>query len=146
MPTTPRVGALLLALILAACGDPTPPEPTAAPKARTQAALEEIFALVRAGDPAVLAPRVVYRGEGDARSWKAVCRYDTPGDKQRVDAVAARVAKILGASAPAFLAWRSETESEGTWLVWKVKGAASSAWFACLEIDGVIALGDIDTD
>ncbi|MDF1702633.1 MAG: hypothetical protein P1V36_15900 [Planctomycetota bacterium] len=146
MPATRRIGVLLLSLALAACGDPGPAEQPATPQARTQAALQDIFALVRAQDTAALAPRIVYRGEDETRPWKDVCRYDAPDEKPRVDKMAARVGKLLGDGTPVFSAWRSETESEGTWLVWKVKGVAGSAWFACLEIDGVIALGDIDTD
>ena len=40
----------------------------------------------------------------------------------------------------------TETESEGTWLVWNVKGAGGTAWFACLDIGSRICSGDMDTD
>lgn len=127
-----------------------PPEPS--PADRTKARLEEFFAVVRKGGGAAAAPFVVYRlDENRERRWKDTCNYDREAERKHVDAVVARVKKLLDLGEPRFVAFRSERESEGTWLVWdlslggaepgdKVKKAA----FACLDLGGRIALGDID--
>ncbi|MDA1195768.1 MAG: hypothetical protein O2894_11360, partial [Planctomycetota bacterium] len=142
-----RLLPLLAALaLLAGCGDPTP-GPAAPPdqRDRTRAAILEIIELARADNGPGLAARVVYRGDDPARRWKSVCNYADPEEKRYVDSTAARIKKDMVTGELAFVEWRSETESEGTWLVWKVKGA-TAAWFACLDIDGTVAVGDIDRD
>lgn len=169
---------LLALLALSACGGPDPaplddpaplarakppseelvlppppapkPEPTSAE--RTRARLEAFFAVVRKGGGAAAAPYLVYRLDEDReRRWKDTCNYDREAERKHVDAVVARVKKLLDLGEPRFESFRSERESEGTWLVWDLTlgGAepgekAKKAAFACLDLGDRIALGDID--
>ena len=135
------LGLLFAALACAGCGQDEP-----SPAARTRAALGEIFLLAAFADPDRLAPRIVYRGPDAPRRWKDVCDASDPDERAHVRRLGARVTALLGAREPEFVTFRSETESEGTWLVWTVRGANGTAQFACLEIDGVIALGDMERD
>ena len=158
---------LVLLGLLAACGDDGPPlnkrgnepapeggngaaaeDPSSAPVAKdaaVKAALEVSFQLVRKDKNEEAAGHIVSRSQG----WKSVCNYADPADKKRVDGMCARTKRLLGDYRPVmFEEFRSERESEGEWLVWKVaigEGAhVDRQWFACLMIDGKPALGDID--
>ena len=148
-----RLAALFLAasLLLPACGDGETPggggaNPLATKEGRAKAALEVLFAAVRQGDAAEAARHIVYRGADKARKWKSVCDYSQDEDKPHVDRLMARIGPWIGDDAVEFVEFRSETESEGEWLVWKVKGSGATAWFACLDIDGTVALGDVDKE
>jgi hypothetical protein len=151
---TLRPLALACLLLLAACGDgsekpgPAPAADATTPEARTREAIEAVLAAVKAKDAPALAKRVVYRGSDAARRWKDLVDYSNEEDKARVDGLLGKIAALAGDGTPRFLEFRSERESEGQWLVWKVTfgdGAdAPSAVFAMLEVKGTIALGDID--
>lgn len=138
------VALACIALPLAGCGNDGPSGTNAMTKEdRTRAALESLFASVRADDAKAAAARIVYRGKDKDRKWKSV--YDPAKDdaldiKRAMDGIRRK----LGEGTPEFVEFRSETESEGEWLVWKVKTEKGETWFACLEIDGTIALGDMD--
>lgn len=137
------------------------PEPAPAPVApakpaeallgeRVEARLRAFFEVVLAGGGEAAAPFVVYRGDQEReRRWKDVCDYRKPAEAAQVDSVVKRVKKLLTAGAPRFERFHSETESEGTWLVWHVVfgegDGAKKAACACLEVQGRIAVGDIDT-
>ena len=135
--------AACLLLLVAGCGDTDKP---ASKADRTKAALQQLFTAVRTGDGAAVAGRVVYRGADKDRKWKALCDYTQDEDKARVDSLVKRIAAWIGEADVEFLEFRSESESEGEWLVWKVKGAGATAFYACLDIGGTIALGDVDKD
>jgi hypothetical protein len=159
---------LLVVTLLVGCGEPEGPPPTPAtggpmkvegppaappkeptPADRTKARLEELFTVVRAQVPSAAAPFVVYRGKDPARRWKDVSNYADEEEAKHVDAVFQRAWNLLVRGTPRFLEFRSEKESEGTWLVWTVAfgegDGATKAELACLEVKGTIALGDIDT-
>jgi len=140
---------LLALLTLAACGNPTsdtPANATSSPQDRARAALTQLFSDVRSGDNAAAAGHLVYRGRDKARKWKSLCDYKQPTDKMQVDAICKRLRQWLGTGDVEFVSFRSDTESEGTWLVWRVKAPGATAMYACLDIDGTIALGDVDKD
>lgn len=141
---THNVSLACLALVLAACGNDGPSGTNAMTKEdRTRAALESLFASVRAGDVNAAAARIVYRGKDKDRKWKSV--YDADKDDALdIKRAMEDIRRKLGDGEPEFIEFRSERESEGEWLVWKVKTEKGEAWFACLDIDGTIALGDID--
>ena len=61
-----------------------------------------------------------------------------------VDRAGGGIRKLLRGGKPEFVAFETETEPEGEWLAWTVKFGENKAVFAMLDIDGQIALGDID--
>ncbi len=140
LTTLLTAGILLLAT---SCGDAQEP---ASKAERTKAALQELFAAIRAGDGAAAAGRIVYRGPDTDRKWKALCDYTQEVDKTRVDALVKRAGAWISEGDVEFLEFRTNREGEGEWLVWKVKGSGATAFYACLDIGGTIALGDVDKD
>ena len=141
MPRLPFHLLLPLALLATGCGGA---EQT--PKERTRAALGEIFLLASLADAERLAPYVVYGGDDPARVWSDTADVSNRDERIHVDRLAARITALLGTQRPRFLTWSTETAPEGVWLRWKVQGANGSAWFSCLEIDGAIALADVEPD
>ncbi|MDJ0520462.1 MAG: hypothetical protein QNJ90_00150 [Planctomycetota bacterium] len=137
---TRLVGSLsfICLLLLSACGAGDSKD------ARARAALEELFAAARAEDYAKAAPRVVYRGRDKDRKWKDTYDAEKPEDRELLERALREVKAKVGEGTPEWLEFRSEKESEGEWLAWKVKTSQGTFWFACLEIDGRVALGDID--
>jgi hypothetical protein len=151
--------AIAVALAIAACGDsPSRPIPTtsdvgfAGKDREVKARLEAFFDVIRAGGGANAAGFVVYRGEKDpARRWKDVARYDVEEEKAGVDSVVEHAARYLAKGGPpTFLRFETHAESEGTWLVWHLRfgdeATGRKAAFACLEVAGRIAIGDIDRE
>ena len=111
---------------------------------RTKAALQQLFDRVKADDAPGASKWIVYRGSDAKRKWKAVVGYRSDEDKARVTRVMRSLKKYLDAGSPQFESFETEKESEGEWLIWRVKFGDEQAAFACLDIDGTIALGDID--
>ncbi|MHC4832269.1 MAG: hypothetical protein ACYTFT_18290 [Planctomycetota bacterium] len=138
--------ALSLLLVLGACGGDEPGSAGAGPKARAQAAIRALIVAAKAKDSRAAAGRVVYRGDDKARRWKSLVDPSDADELRQVERLCKRIRKLMGGAEPTFVSFRSETESEGTWMVWKVQGETKSASFACLDIDGTVALGDIDAD
>ena len=146
-------------LMLTACGKgdspdkpggsaPNNPSSSAKIEDRVKARLTELLGLVKAGKNAEAAAYIVYRGDDEARKWKSVCDYSAADEKRQVDRVCDDLREVIALGKPTFVKFDSEKESEGTWLVWEVKfgegDSAKSIHMACLEIDGKIALGDVD--
>lgn len=111
--------------------------------------LQELFDIAKGGDFAAAAGYVVYHGPDKARDWKDVCSYGDENEKRRVDSVCRKIKERLEKhDGFAFTKFRTEKESEGEWLLWEVtfgKGDSTrKAMFACLEIKGNYAVGDVD--
>ncbi|MBW2260541.1 MAG: hypothetical protein JRG91_01105 [Deltaproteobacteria bacterium] len=169
-----RAAISLIALGLAACGarapqaepvapldapvpvppvSPEAPEPgPAGPPSVDEAVkqrIEELFMLCKSGDYDEAAGYLVYRGEDELREWKTVHDYSTEEGKKAAHGVCNRISATLSASDSwEFEDFETEEESEGLWLVWEVVfwkgGQRQVVIFAFLEVEGVIALGDID--
>ncbi|MHC5010788.1 MAG: hypothetical protein ACYTG6_07530 [Planctomycetota bacterium] len=156
-----RHGLLLAFVLLSGCvlfptcggdddagnGGGTTPAP-ASKEDRTKAALLTLFEHVNAGRASEAAGHIVYRGTDADRKWKDVYAYEDEDDKRSVDRAIAEIRDLLSGGAPTFEEFMSETESEGEWLIWRVRfgegDGAKTGLFACLDIDGTIAVGDID--
>ena len=160
--------ALVFAGVLSACGEPEKPAPPTTggpmkveapapplqaakaftPEERTRVRLTAFFDVVRAQVPSAAAPFIVYRGDDPARRWKDVSNYAAEDEKKRVDDLFTEAWNHLVLGTPRFLTFRSEKQSEGTWLVWEIAfgegDGAKRAAYACLEVKGTIELGDID--
>lgn len=132
------VGLLFAGLLLPGCARDDPD-----PSARTRVALGEIFHLAAFANPDSLAPRLIYRGDDPRRQWVDVCNASNRSERAYVDRLGARITAWLGTGRAEFLEWRTYRGEEGTWLRWRVRGANGTRWFACLDIDGVIALADM---
>ena len=146
--------AFLLALSLVACGDSS----TTAEKSKREestsqigkednakATVVQLIALAKSGDAKAAAPLVIYRGKDKKRKWKDVCIPANPDELERVGRLLERIKGLVGDEAPTFDSFETETEPEGEWLVWKTKIGKREVMFACLDINGQVALGDIDT-
>ena len=102
-----------------------------------------LFPIIRSMKLAEGAGYVVYRGEDPTRKrWHELCDYAK--DKEHVDEVLGRIGRLLQKGEPVFTAFKAQRESEGVWLAWEMTFGAKQALIACLEIDGTIAIGDID--
>ncbi len=135
--------------LLAGCGEPPRHSPAkheaeVKTKRRVVAEITRMFGMVTAKDRAGLAPFIAYRGNDKARKWKDGSNYDAADEKSRVDQVFSKIEFLMMSGSPTFEEFESETESEGTWLVWHIGFGNKRAAFACLEVDGKIILGDID--
>ena len=144
---------LALFLIVSACSSVPAGAPTE--RARAEAAWADLVALAAApeADAARFAPRVVARGDDDARRWRRPADLSIASEAQSVDAVADRLRRLLArvSTADRFAytaeAFRTETESEGTWRVLTVRfddAAGTRVEVGLLPVDGRLLLGDID--
>jgi hypothetical protein len=158
--------AFVVALGLAACGDDpkAPPAPAAAPSgpsgkpagpdprnveiepAKRDAVKQRLVALLELARDKKFAdgaPFVVYRGDDPARKpWQETCDYAR--DKLRVDVMLTRLRRLLAKGEPVFTGFQAQRQSEGLWLVWSTTFGDTKTELACLELDGKIAIGDID--
>lgn len=112
-------------------------------------ALLQLFRHCQGGEIEKAADYVVYRGSDEMGAWKRTCNYADPDERNQVEGVCAAIRDFLKeGESPEFLEFETETESEGEWLVWKVRfkksGGAEEAWFAFLRVGDGYALGDID--
>ena len=130
--------AVVLALLLTACGD----QP-ASKEDRSKATVEQVITAARAGNANEVAKHLVYSGRKDKdRRWKSM--FDPAKDDMKdVERMIEQIKRKLGEGDFQFVDFRAERESEGEWLVWRVKTASGEAMFACLDIDGTVGLGDI---
>jgi hypothetical protein len=116
---------------------------------RTKAALEDLMAAVKAGDHAKAAALLVYRGRDRDRKYKDVFDWTNEEDKPFVETTVEGMAEKLQQGEIVFKSFRTEKEGEDQeWLIWnavqKTEEGDKELLFACLEIDGNIALGDVD--
>ena len=117
--------------------------------AKVQDQIEALFAACQAQDHATAAAAIVYRGDDEARRWKAVSNYEAADEKRHVDQVCREIRNLLaGSDSYDWGEYLEETESEGTWHVQAVqfvKGLQrQERHFAFLMIGEAFALGDID--
>ncbi len=117
--------------------------------AQARAALEQLFALAQAEKHEEAAAYVVYRGQADKeRRWKDTSNYAKIAEKAQVDGICMRLRMAMKSGEPTFEKFRTEKESEGEWLIWTVAfGSGEYAMrmhISCLEVNGRIAVGDID--
>ena len=139
---------ILLSLgLLAACS--AVPLARKSNDAKVQDRIEDLFTACQEQDHATAAAAIVYRGDDQARRWKAVSNYADPDEKQHVDQVCQEIRNLLAGSIT--YEWGTylvETESEGTWHVQAVQFVKNlhrqERHFAFLMIGEVFALGDID--
>ncbi len=138
-----RLCMLMLLACLTACGG------GASLEGKTKDRLIEVIKLIKADNRPELARHVIYRGENEARKWKAVSDYTVEEEKANVDRVCKRMAKFVALGEPTFVDFKADKQSEGVWLVWKVRfgegDKAKTIHMACLEINGRPELGDLDT-
>ncbi len=116
---------------------------------KVQDRIEALFAACQGQDHATAAAAIVYRGNDQARRWKAVTNYDDPDEKQYVDEVCREIRDLLANSdSYDWGEYLEETESEGTWHMQAVQFVKNlqrqERHFAFLMIGDVFALGDID--
>jgi hypothetical protein len=112
-------------------------------------ALLELFRHCHSGEYEKAAGYIVYRGSDKTSAWKRTCSYADPDEKGQVEEVCSAIKGFLQEGGnPQFLEFTTETESEGQWLVWKVRfeaaGGPEEIFFAFLRLGEVYALGDID--
>ncbi len=117
--------------------------------AKVQDRVEILFTACQAQDHATAAGAIVYRGNDQARRWKALTNYDDPDEKQYVDEVCREIRALLASNdSYDWGEYLEETESEGTWYVQAVQFVKNlqrqERHFAFLMIGDVFALGDID--
>ncbi|MCR4316967.1 MAG: hypothetical protein NUW37_11535 [Planctomycetes bacterium] len=96
------------------------------------------------GKPENFADRFVYRGEDAARKWKDTYSAEDQMELAAVEGNLRELQRLLENGALEFVSFETGRESEGTWLVWTVKFGEKETAIACLQIDGKLAVGDID--
>jgi hypothetical protein len=109
--------------------------------------LTELFALAKAEKFSDAASYLVYRGKDESRRWKDVYIYSNENEDKEVTRVCKEIKGMLTGGSYEFAKFKTETESEGEWCIWEVNfstGEQKKVYFACLLINGVYCLGDID--
>ena len=82
--------------------------------AKVQDQLEALFTACQDQDYATAAASIVYRGNDEARRWKAVSNYEAEDDKSYVDRVCKDIRDLLaGSDSYTWGAYLEEAESEG---------------------------------
>lgn len=115
-----------------------------------QAAIENLFAIARAGDCERMAPLLAFRSAGNAEAWQRGLHYEDPVENVEVNKTCAHLQVMLvDMESHTYKEFAKETESEGEWNIWTlelsyVDGTHDRQAFAFLNIDGVWLLGDID--
>jgi hypothetical protein len=90
---------------------------------------------------------IVYRGEDEARRWKTAMSMNDTAEAQRVKEFIDEVNfYIQNCPDRTFGEIRTESESEGTWIIMPVSCSTSIVYFAFLKINGDLLLGDIDIE
>lgn len=110
-------------------------------------AFRELYVACTSGDLATAATRIVYRGDDETRRWREPVNLEEPAERVEVEGICQRIAEMNPGNGPVRVAeYESETESEGTWHVLTLELAATgeTVVFAFLELEGGLALGDID--
>ncbi len=132
-----------LSILTIACGGTD--TKSATKEERTKATILKLLELAKSGDAKAAAPLVVYRGGDKTRKWKDVINPNNEDELKRLKMNLGELKELAGDATPAFVEFTTNKESEGQWLVWKTKIDGKDIMFACLEINGQIALADLDT-
>lgn len=116
--------------------------------AQVRGDIESLIGHCKANNVNKAAAFVVYRGRDKARRWQDVSDATQMEDRVRVESVCRQINALLeGSTGQTFADFRTESESEGVWHLWKIRFDGSSPQervFAMLKVKGHFALGDID--
>ncbi|MEZ5441417.1 MAG: hypothetical protein R3F15_08030 [Lysobacterales bacterium] len=146
-PSTRRSARALIVLgvlpvvLLSACGKAAPQDQVATQVQRLVTACSN-----KIGDYSGAAGLVAYNGSDKARKFKALASAE--GEERGIlNSTCYQISKLLdGKGDYELLGFSEEAESEGTWYVQQVRfGSGREAALAFIEIDGTLALGDIDS-
>ena len=115
---------------------------------RLEERVNELLSLIQEEDPAMFGKCCVYRGDDETRRWKDRVNTDVEEEMQFAVSWQKKLIKLLiPCMEYTFDTYLSERESEGTWLVQPLKcGDGTVIYFAFLEINGELLLGDIDIE
>lgn len=110
--------------------------------------LIELFSLCKQDKFSEAASYIVYRGSDETRKWNDVYDSSNAAEMKEVKQVCIGIKYDLENGGDIeFAEFKTETESEGEWCIWKVQfnsGKKNKVYFAFLEINGKYCLGDID--
>lgn len=115
-----------------------------------KAALQALIRECEQADYEAAGRHMIYRGDNADMKWKEPVNYKNEDDKPYVEKTCAKIQAILHTSKSLkFNKFFTETESEGTWLVWLVDvmyedGSSKETAFAFLAYGKNYGLGDID--
>lgn len=127
--------------LLAACGE------SGTPRERVENNLSKLIKACadKGGDYSGAAGLVAYSGSDKARKYKDLASAE--GEDRRVlNSTCYTISKLMnGKNSYTLMKFEEEPESEGTWYVQTVKfDGNKTAQLAFLDINGTMALGDID--
>ena len=133
---------LLIALVasLAACGE------SGTPRERVESNLSKLVKACsdKGGDYSGAAGLVAYSGSDRDRKYKDLASAEGE-DRSSLNKACYKISQLMNKkNSYTLMKFEEEPESEGTWYIQTVKFDGGTAQLAFLDIDGTMALGDID--
>ncbi|MCB1582505.1 MAG: hypothetical protein KDI92_05520 [Xanthomonadales bacterium] len=132
---------ITLLVLLTACGE------SGTPRERVENNLSKLIKACadKGGDYSGAAGLVAYNGSDRARKYKDLAAAEGE-DRSVLNKTCYDLSKLMnGKNSYVLMKFEEETESEGTWYIQTVKFDGNKmAQLAFLEINGTMALGDID--
>jgi hypothetical protein len=129
-----------LFVLLTACGE------SGTPRERVESNLSKLIKACadKGGDYSGAAGLVAYNGSDRNRKYKDLASAEGE-DRSVLNKTCYQLTKLMnGKNSYVLTQFKEEPESEGTWYVQTVKFDGGTAQLAFLDIDGTMALGDID--
>ncbi len=109
--------------------------------------VKNIIALVKGDSLQGFAENLVYRGDDESRKWKSQLNFNDASEKQHATDFMQRVRRsITGCDDYKTNEVRTESESEGLWIVLPLQCGNKTVSFAFLRINNELLLGDIDSE
>ncbi len=116
-------------------------------KKSVQDKVEKLISYAKENKVKEFTENIVYRGEDESRRWRSAMNMNDTAEAERVTDFMKEVNfYIQNCPDRTFNEIRTESESEGTWIVMPVGCSTSIVYFAFLRVNGELLLGDIDIE
>jgi len=140
MKNLKTITAITMLVLLTACGE------SGTPRERVESNLSKLVKACadKGGDYSGAAGLVAYSGSDRDRKYKDLASAEGE-DRSSLNKVCYKISQLMNKkNSYTLIKFEEEPESEGTWYVQTVKFDGGTAQLAFLDINGTMALGDID--
>jgi hypothetical protein len=117
-------------------------------KQKIQTKVLELIGYAKEKNTELIARNAVYSGDDEIRRWKSALNPSDVKEFEKGQELLKQINSIIESctTSATFDRFDYEKESEGVWLVQKMKCGNKNIFFAFLKIDGKLLLGEINSD